>query len=146
MSVSLSSGHELSSQAEVMFTADRHHSLRTSSSFPFFLHSGDRFTVLPRLALDFAAFLPQSQRARMADLHHPNTCSHSPAGPAGGCICSATNCVQPPSPGLHRACGGWRWGWASSKRLKLPLAGPALARIGSLCLGAEQEGTLFMTQ
>lgn len=117
MFVSLSSGHELSSQVAVMFTADRHHSLRASSFFPF-LHSGDRSTVLHRLALDFADVLPQSQRARMADLHHPNTkplykasislanvCSHSPAGPAGGCICSAANCVQPPSSGLHGACG-----------------------------------------
>lgn len=93
MFVSLSSGHELSSQAEVTFTADSHDSLKTSSSFPF-LHSGDRFTVLPRLALDFAAFLPQSQRARMADLHHPNTKPLYKASPWPPCVLILLRALQ----------------------------------------------------
>ena len=93
MFVSLSSGHELSSQVAVMFTADRHHSLRASSFFPF-LHSGDRSTVLHRLALDFADVLPQSQRARMADLHHPNTKPLYKASPWPTCVLTLLQALQ----------------------------------------------------
>lgn len=103
---------------------------------------------MPRLA-----FLPQSQRARVADLCHSRTTVQgrllatvfSPGSPAGGCLPSAAVVWRGlPVPAQCLLVMGR--GPALSETLHLPLAGTALARMDWISVScAVHQGTLFVT-